>query len=298
MQVLSSILQISSTFIQFLKKHPKFFLGLIVAAFIILFFKQCETNRQLKGTIERMEVDVKNESNRTLNNINALKDSVKYYEDNFSYLKDVVRVKDSETVILTKRLSDANQKISQISKELNEKSDVKNVFVVDVSSQTVSTDATTNVTKVDSLEYSLEVKESNSVFDIETKTWFTFEPYGDTLRLTLLDKYGPSKSTQITHGLNFTLNIGQLELPNGNTRILINPVDIYGKDIPSSVLNIPYADGVNFIDVEPKTIPIPVIKRKRTGFGAMIGPTLNLGYGNGVFTPSIGIGLTVGYKIF
>jgi len=298
MMIFLKIFNVFSGIFEMIKKNPKFFLGLVVAAFIVIFFRQCEANKQLKQDIKVMNVIRENESNRTVNNLKALKDSVVFHKETSTYLKDIVRAKDNETILLTNRLETANNKLIKIAKEIDDKSEVSNVFVVDLQSDTFTNDVLTNVGRDSIGNYSIGIKDSTSVFSVETKTWFNFKPEGNVLKLFLVDKYGSDKSSELKHRFNFTLNIGQVELENGRTRILINPVDIDGNEIPTSILNIPYADGVNFIDVEPKIIPLPEPIRKRTGFGVVIGPTVGFGYGNGVFNPTIGIGITIGYRIF
>lgn len=280
-----------------IKNNPKFFLGLVMALFIALFFKQCEDNRELKTNIEQLEVNLDNESNRTLNNIRALKDSVRKLDDDNSYLKGVVRVKDGENEILSDRLKKQVKNVNILTEKLGQNVKIKNVYVTDIKSDVETNDVLTQVGKDTLGNISLGIKDVNSLFSVETKTWFKLVPDSTSMKLQLVDKYGFGKNSFLKHTFNFSLTLSQLELPDGNTRVLITPYDKLGNEIPKNLLSIPYVDGVDFIDIEPQLIPPPKFKKKRTGFGIMVGPTFGLNQFNGTFTPTWGVGITVGYKI-
>lgn len=296
MTMLLNILGYITDGFKFIKKHPKFFLGLIVALFIMLFFRQCETNRLLKNDIERLNVELDNEANRTINNVEALKDSIVRLGETNTYIKGVLRVKEDETEILSTRLSKATKKVNELSEKIKN-SEVKNVYITDITSDITTSDVLTHVEVEDSNTFSVGVQDSNDVYSIKTNTWFEIKPDGDKLRLDLLDKYGDGKSSLLDYKLNFTITTSQLELPNGNTRILIRPTDINGNEIPSDILRIPFADGVDFIDVQPKVI-VPPSDSKRRRITAVIGPTGMITYGNGQFRPFLGVGITVGYRLW
>ena len=100
----------------------------------------------------------------------------------------------------------------------------------------------------------------------------------------LIGRTGSGKSSLLKQNFNFSLTLSQLELPDGNTRVLITPYDTFGNEIPKNLLSIPYVDGVDFIDIEPQLIPSPIKKRKRTGFGVMIGPSFGLNQFDGAFS--------------
>ena len=126
MTILYNILGYITDGLGLIKKYPKFFLGVAIAIFVMLFFKQCEDNRQLKNSIEQLEVDIDNESNRTLNNIKALRDSVITINETNTYLKGVVRVKDGENEILSERIGKQVVKINTLKEKLDDKIKIKN----------------------------------------------------------------------------------------------------------------------------------------------------------------------------
>ena len=298
MTILYKILGYITDGLGLIKKYPKFFLGVAIAIFVMLFFKQCEDNRQLKNSIEQLEVDIDNESNRTLNNIKALRDSVITINETNTYLKGVVRVKNGENEILSERIGRQVVKINTLKEKLDDKIKIKNVYVTDITSEIETNDVLTQVDRDTLGNIGIGIKDSNQVYSIETQTWFKLIPDSTSMKLKLVDKYGFGKSSLLKQNFNFSLTLSQLELPDGNTRVLITPYDAFGNEIPKSLLSIPYVDGVDFIDIEPQLIPSPIKKRKRTGFGVMIGPSFGLNQFDGAFRPTWGIGITVGYKIF
>jgi len=298
MTILYNILGYITDGLGLIKKYPKFFLGVAIAIFVMLFFKQCEDNRQLKNSIEQLEVNIDNESNRTLNNIKALRDSVITINETNTYLKGVVRVKDGENEILSERIGKQVVKINTLKEKLDDKIKIKNVYVTDITSEIETNDVLTQVDRDTLGNIGIGIKDSNQVYSIETQTWFKLIPDSTSMKLKLVDKYGFGKSSLLKQNFNFSLTLSQLELPDGNTRVLITPYDTFGNEIPKSLLSIPYVDGVDFIDIEPQLIPSPIKKRKRTGFGVMIGPSFGLNQFDGAFRPTWGIGITVGYKIF
>ena len=298
MTILYKILGYITDGLGLIKKYPKFFLGVAIAIFIMLFFKQCEDNRQLKNSIEQLEVDIDNESNRTLNNIKALRDSVITINETNTYLKGIVRVKNGENEILSERIGEQVVKINNLKEKLEDKIKIKNIYVTDITSEIETNDVLTQVDRDTLGNIGIGIKDSNQVYSVETQTWFKLIPDSTSMKLKLVDKYGFGKSSLLKQTFNFSLTLSQLELPDGNTRVLITPYDTFGNEIPKSLLSIPYVDGVDFIDIEPQLIPSPIKKRKRTGFGVMIGPSFGLNQFDGAFRPTWGIGITVGYKIF
>lgn len=298
MTILYKILGYITDGLGLIKKYPKFFLGVAIAIFIMLFFKQCEDNRQLKNSIEQLEVDIDNESNRTLNNIKALRDSVITINETNTYLKGIVRVKNGENEILSERIGKQVVKINNLKEKLEDKIKIKNIYVTDITSEIETNDVLTQVDRDTLGNIGIGIKDSNQVYSVETQTWFKLIPDSTSMKLKLVDKYGFGKSSLLKQNFNFSLTLSQLELPDGNTRVLITPYDTFGNEIPKSLLSIPYVDGVDFIDIEPQLIPSPIKKRKRTGFGVMIGPSFGLNQFDGAFRPTWGIGITVGYKIF
>lgn len=296
MTILFKILKVFTDVYDFLRKHPKFFLGVVVALFIMLFFKQCEDNRVLKTEIEQLNVELKNEEDRTSNNVKALRDSVVRLDETNTYIKGVLRVKDEENDLLTQRLRKETEKVKELTEEIKDL-EIRNVYITDITSDITTSDVMTNVSTEDSNTFSLGINDSNSVFSINTQTWFKIVPDDNRLKLELMDRYGIDKSSRLDYKLNFTLTLAQLEMPNGNTRVLIRPTDINGNEIPQSILQIPFADGVDYIDIKPQIIT-PPNDRKRRNLGIVIGPSYGLNYVDGVFRPSIGLSATVGYRIW
>ena len=105
--ILTSILDSINGIFGFIKKHPKFFLGVIFALLIVLLFKQCDNIKGLKNEIEIKEVEYENEKNRFFNNIKNLKDSVEFVEEDNIYIKSLLRVKEGELKILDSKLNDS-----------------------------------------------------------------------------------------------------------------------------------------------------------------------------------------------
>ena len=69
MIALTGIINVFNSIFDFIKKNPKFFLGVIFALLIVLLFKQCDNIKGLKNEIEIKEVEYENEKNRFFNNI-------------------------------------------------------------------------------------------------------------------------------------------------------------------------------------------------------------------------------------
>lgn len=296
--MIASILNIINGIFNFIKKNPKFFLGVLFALLIVLLFKQCESIKTLKNEIEIKEVEYKNEKNRFINNINNLKDSVNFIEEDNIYVKSLLRVKDGELELLDDELNKAKNNIQILVNKIDENSEVKNVYVTEISSEIITDDVMTSVKKDSIGNLSIAVRDSNQIYSIETQSWFKLKPFEDSLKFELVDKYGLHKSSLLKHKLNFSLTLSQIEMENGLTRVVVQPTDSEGLPIPPSVLKIPFVNGVEFMDIKPNTIPTPPVRNKRRGFGVLIGPSYGLYNLNGSFQPTWGIGISVGYKIF
>ena len=104
--VLSAGYIINNVF-DFIKKNPKFFLGVLFALLIVLLLRQCENVKELKHEIKTKEVEYTNEKNRFFNNIQTLKDSVVFVEENNVYVKSLLRVKENELTVLDSKLQNA-----------------------------------------------------------------------------------------------------------------------------------------------------------------------------------------------
>jgi len=298
MIALTSIINVFNSIFDFIKKNPKFFLGVIFALLIVLLFKQCDNIKGLKNEIEIKEVEYENEKNRFFNNIENLKDSVEFVEEDNVYVKSLLRVREGELQLLDRKLNDAKINIQELANKLDENVEVKNIYVTDVSSEIVTNDVMTNIERDSVGNIGLGIKDSNQIYTLETQSWFKLRPFKDSLKLELVDRFGIGKSSQLKHNLNFSLTLSQLEMENGLTRVVVQPTDNNGNPIPPSILQIPFVNGVEFMDIKPNIIQSPPKRKSRRGFGMLIGPSYGLYSIDGSFQPTWGIGISVGYKIF
>ena len=298
MIALTGIINVFNSIFDFIKKNPKFFLGVIFALLIVLLFKQCDNIKGLKNEIEIKEVEYENEKNRFFNNIENLKDSVEFVEEDNVYVKSLLRVREGELQLLDKKLNDAKINIQELADKLDENVEVKNIYVTDVSSEIVTNDVMTNIERDSVGNIGLGIKDSNQIYTLETQSWFKLRPFKDSLKLELVDRFGIGKSSQLKHNLNFSLTLSQLEMENGLTRVVVQPTDNNGNPIPPSILQIPFVNGVEFMDIKPNIIQSPTKRKSRRGFGMLIGPSYGLYSIDGSFQPTWGIGISVGYKIF
>ena len=298
MIALTSVINVFNSIFDFIKKNPKFFLGVIFALLIVLLFKQCDNIKGLKNEIEIKEVEYENEKNRFFNNIENLKDSVEFVEEDNVYVKSLLRVREGELQLLDRKLNDAKINIQELADKLDENVEVKNIYVTDVSSEIVTNDVMTNIERDSVGNIGLGIKDSNQIYTLETQSWFKLRPFKDSLKLELVDRFGIGKSSQLKHNLNFSLTLSQLEMENGLTRVVVQPTDNNGNPIPPSILQIPFVNGVEFMDIKPNIIQSPTKRKSRRGFGMLIGPSYGLYSIDGSFQPTWGIGISVGYKIF
>jgi len=298
MIALTGIINVFNSIFDFIKKNPKFFLGVIFALLIVLLFKQCDNIKGLKNEIEIKEVEYENEKNRFFNNIENLKDSVEFVEEDNVYVKSLLRVREGELQLLDRKLNDAKINIQELADKLDENVEVKNIYVTDVSSEIVTNDVMTNIERDSVGNIGLGIKDSNQIYTLETQSWFKLRPFKDSLKLELVDRFGFGKSSILKHNLNFSLTLSQLEMENGLTRVVVQPTDNNGNPIPPSILQIPFVNGVEFMDIKPNIIQSPLKRKSRRGFGMLIGPSYGLYSIDGSFQPTWGIGISVGYKIF
>ena len=299
MKIITSILNFFSFLLDTARKHPKFFFGFLLMLFIVLFFKQCQTNKNLEHKITELEVKLQNEQNRYTNNIRSLKDSVDYVEAEKLYIKGVLRVKEGELAVVSNRLNNAKGEIKKLLKKMGEsEGQIRNIYITGVSSDITTTDVKTKVEVDRTGAFGLSVSDSNQIYSIETKTWFNLTPNGDSLKLNLLNRFDNQSVSQLKYKLKFSLLLSQIELDSGNTRVLVQARDINGNPIPKSLLDIPFINGVDFLDVKPRELPPPTTNKKRTGFGMMVGPSYGLYSTPNGFQPTWGIGLMLGYKLF
>ena len=298
MIALTSIINVFNSIFDFIKKNPKFFLGVIFALLIVLLFKQCDNIKGLKNEIEIKEVEYENEKNRFFNNIENLKDSVEFVEEDNVYVKSLLRVREGELQLLDRKLNDAKINIQELADKLDENVEVKNIYVTDVSSEIVTNDVMTNIERDSVGNIGLGIKDSNQIYTLETQSWFKLRPFKDSLKLELVDRFGFGKSSILKHNLNFSLTLSQLEMENELTRVVVQPTDNNGNPIPPSILQIPFVNGVEFMDIKPNIIQSPLKRKSRMGFGMLIGPSYGLYSIDGSFQPTWGIGISVGYNIF
>ena len=87
MIALTTVLNVFNSIFDFIKKNPKFFLGVIFALLIVLLFKQCDNIKGLKNEIESKEVKYENEKNRCFNNNENLKDQEEFVEEDNGKVK-------------------------------------------------------------------------------------------------------------------------------------------------------------------------------------------------------------------
>ena len=294
----TAVLNIFNSVFSFIKNNPKFFLGVIFALVIAMLFKQCGDIKDLKYEIEVKETELQNEQNRFENNIENLKDSVEYHAEQEMYTKSLLRVKEGELIKLDQRLDNYKKEIQRLANIIQDGSKVKNVYITDISSEVDRHDVRT-ITKTDSMgNFAIGISDTNQIISINTESWFRLEPDTDKLRLTFVDKFGVDSVSRLRYNLNFSLGLSQIELPNGKTRVLVQPRDAYNNPISRDVLDIPFVNGADFMDVEPNTIQPPAPPTKRRGFGLMVGPSYGLYYNNNSFVPTWGIGIMAGYKLF
>lgn len=294
----TTVLKFITPILTFIKNNPKFFLGVIFALVIAMLFKQCGNIRDLKHEIEVKETEIQNEKNRFENNIENLTDSVEYHKEQEVYTKSLLRVKEGELEMLDGKLANYKDEIQRLANIIQEGSKVKNVYITDISSEIDKHDVMTIVQTDSAGNFAVGISDTNQIFSINTESWFRLEPDTDKLKLTLVDKFGQDSVSRLNYNLNFSLGLSQIELPNGRTRVLVQPRDVYGNPIPEDILNIPFVNGADFMDVEPNFIPAPDAPKNRRSFGVMVGPSYGLYYNNNSFIPTWGIGVMAGYKIF
>ena len=145
--VFGTILSSINGVIGFIKNNPKFFLGVIFALMVVLLFKQCDKVKNLKYEIKVKEVEYGNEKNRFFNNIQTLKDSVEFVEGDNLYIKSLLRVKEDELSVMDNQLESARINIKVLANKLDDKSEVKNIYITEISSELTTNDVMTNIKK-------------------------------------------------------------------------------------------------------------------------------------------------------
>jgi hypothetical protein len=298
MIVLDKALKILSDLTEFFKKNPKFFLGVIFMLMISLLFKQCDTNMKLKKEIERQEVITDNERARFKNNVDALTDEVKILKDEKAYFKTILRVRDGELAHLDANLKMAKEEVERLLKENKKNGQVKNIFITKISSDISTNDVMTHVGKDSSGNTYVGISDSNQVFAVNTKTWFKLTPEGNEMKLSLVDKYGDNRSSLLNHSLNFSLSLSQVEMNSNTTKVFVQVKDKNGNTIPRNLLDIPFINGVDFIEVKAKEKEVPAPIENKNRFGFMVGLGSGLYNVGNNFQPGWGVGVMLGYKLF
>lgn len=297
MIVIDKILKIISNITEVIKKNPKFFLGVLFMLMVSMLFKQCETNRNLKKEIKKQEIINQNDRTRYMNNIDALTGEVEMLNNETSYIKGVLRVKEGELAHLDVNLQMAKEEVERLLKDNKKRGDIRNIYITQISSEIITNDVITNV-GTDSLGNTfIGISDSNQIYSLNTKSWFKLEPNGDRMNLKLVDKYGVDKSSQLKHSLNFSLSLSQVEL-DSSTKVIVQAKDKNGNNIPKDILSIPFINGVDFIEVKAKEKEIPVVPEPRNRFGVMAGLSSGLFNVGNNFQPGWGIGIMLGYKLF
>lgn len=298
MIVLDKALKILSDLTGFLKKNPKFFLGVIFMLMISLLFRQCDTNMKLKREIKRQEVITKNEQARFKNNIDALTGEVQILNNEKAYFKTILRVRDGELAHLDANLKMAKEEVERLLKENKKDGQIRNIFITKISSDISTNDVLTHV-GMDSLGNTyVGISDSNQVFELNTKTWFKLRPEGNEMKLSLVDKYGSNRSSLLNHSLNFSLSLSQVEMDSNTTKVFVQAKDKNGNTIPRDLLDIPFINGVDFIEVKAKEKEVPAPIENKNRFGIMVGLGSGLYNVGNNFQHGWGVGVMLGYKLY
>lgn len=298
MIVIDKALKILSDLTEFFKKNPKFFLGVVFMLMISLLFKQCDSNMKLKKEIKRQEVITENERARFKSNVDALTGEIEILNNEKAYFKTILKVRDGELAHLDANLKMAKEEVERLLKENKKDGEVRNIFITKISSDISTSDVMTHV-GTDSLGNTyVGISDSNQVYGINTKTWFKLKPEGDQMKLSLVNKYGENKSSLLNHSLNFSLSLSQVEMDSNTTKVLVQAKDKNGNTIPRELLDIPFVNGVDFIEVKAKEKEVPAPLTKRNRFGFMVGLGSGLYNVGDNFQPGWGVGVMLGYKLF
>jgi len=293
-----SLLNFLTSALHFIQNNFKFILGVIFVIVISMSIKQCGEIRNLKNDIEDKEIEIENEKNRFKNYIENLTDSVKYHKEKQAYTKLILKVKEDELERLSGDVKIYLDEIQRMANIIQEGSMIKNIYVTDISSEVDKNDVITTF-KTDSVgNFAVGISDTNQIISINTESWFNFIPDTNELKLTFVDKFGQNKASRLNYNLNFSLALAQIDLPNGKTRVLVQPRDVYGNPIPQDILNIPFVNGADFMDVDVKVLPAPNQTKNKRGFGVMVGPSYGFYYNNNSFVPTGGLGIMVGYRLF
>lgn len=297
MIVIDKILKITSDITDFIKNNPKFFLGVIFMLIVSMLFKQCETNRNLKKEIKKQETINENDRIRHISNVEVLTGKVEMLNNETTYIKGILRVKEGELAHLDVNLQMAKEEVERLLKENKKKGTIRNIYITQISSEITTNDVITNVGTDSMGNTYIGISDSNQIYSLSTKSWFKLEPNGDRMNLKLVDKYGVDKSSQLKHSLNFSLSLSQIEM-DSSTKVIVQVKDKNGNNIPKDILHIPFINGVDFIDVKSKEKEVPVVPEPIKRFGIMAGLSSGLFNVGNNFQPGWGLGIMLGFKLF
>lgn len=289
MVTLNTVLTFLNNIMGYFKKHPKFFIGVVTALIIVFLFKQCEENKDLRNRVDMLEVEIDSETERFKSNLRTLSDSIKYYDNTLTYSQSVLQATEDELELMSKELSDIKRKFKESDVE------VKTLYVTEVQSSTTSIDLDTKILIDTNRMFAVTLSDTNSVYTLNTKTWLRATQDSTFLMIDPVSYFGSGKPSKIDLDFNFKLALSTTETENG-TKVFIKALDSNNNEIPKDVISIPYAQGVNFIEV-PNTNQ-PIINSRQRKLNVVIGPVYGVFYNNGMYQNGAGLGLMVGYRLW
>lgn len=289
MVTLNTVLTFLNNIMGYFKKHPKFFIGVVTALIIVFLFKQCEENKELRDRVDMLEVEIDSETERFKSNLRTLSDSIKYYDNTLTYSQSVLQATEDELKLMSKELSDVKRKFKESGVQ------VKTLYVTEVQSSTKSTDLDTKIMIDTNRLFAVTLSDTNSVYTLNTQTWLKATQDSTKLSIDPVSYFGDGKPSKIDFNFNFKLALSTSETDEG-TKVYIKALDSNNNEIPKDIISIPYAQGVNFIEI-PNTNQ-PIINSRQRKLNVVIGPVYGVFYNNGMYQNGAGLGLMVGYRLW
>jgi hypothetical protein len=289
MLTLNTILTFLNNVMGYFKKHPKFFIGVISALIIVFLFRQCEKNAELKTRIDTLEVEIDAETERFKQNLRVLGDSIRYYDRTLVYSQTLLQATEEELELMSKELDSVKKKFNESGVE------VKTLFVTEVESSTTNTDLNTKILIDTNRVFAVNLTGTNRLYTLNAQTWLKATQDSTTLSIEPISYFGEGKPTKIDLDFNFKLALSTSDTDSG-TKVYIKVLDAQNNEIPKELINIPYAQGVNFVEVSNKNTPIVESKNRR--FSVVVGPTYGVFNNNGTFQNGAGLGIMVGYRLW
>jgi hypothetical protein len=289
MLTLNTILTFLNNVMGYFKKHPKFFIGVISALIVVFLFRQCEKNAELKTRIDTLEVEIDAETERFKQNLRVLGDSIRYYDRTLVYSQTLLQATEEELELMSKELDSVKKKFNESGVE------VKTLFVTEVESSTMNTDLNTKILIDTNRVFSVNLTDTNRLYTLNAQTWLKATQDSTTLSIDPISYFGEGKPTKIDLDFNFKLALSTSDTDSG-TKVYIKVLDAQNNEIPKELINIPYAQGVNFVEVSNKNEPIVESKKRR--FSVVVGPTYGVFNNNGTFQNGAGLGIMVGYRLW